>query len=496
MTADVAAALHSLDEQGVAWCIWKGSDHVAASLAGSGDLDILVDAAADPATVHAALTAAGLRPSVDRSRPGGSVEDWFGLAGSDAALVHLQLYRRLLVDDGLVDRWRIPVEAAVLARRQRHPDGCWIAHPADEAVLVALQGAARPDTPIRRALRRPVVDHDALRRRIEAFLARTTPSEIESVATCWFGGRTGSLLHAALTASGPAGAHAWAAFGAEAGELPDVERVPRRGGRTARRLVTAGLDAVRSRVTDGGRGRRRGRTLTGAGCIVAVVGSDGSGKSSLVADLAEQYTAKLDTRVVYFGSGDGHSLSFVRPLKSAQRTVRRAGTERGRSERPSDGAPSGAGRARTVTRDLARGTWAVALAFERRLKARSAARARARGSVVLCDRFPQVQEPGVHDGPRLGTFAGQRGWRCRLAAWEQRSYERTLAVTPDLVVRLRVSPDVAQRRRPEHDAADLRRRIAVVAGLRFAGATVDLDADRSPAEVRRAARVAVFAALR
>ena len=49
--------------------------------------------------------------------------------------------------------------------------------------------------------------------------------------------------------------------------------------------------------------------------------------------------------------------------------------------------------------------WALALAVEKRSKMRRARRARNRGMLVLCDRYPQTKILGFNDGPLLAGLA-------------------------------------------------------------------------------------------
>jgi hypothetical protein len=222
--------------------------------------------------------------------------------------------------------------------------------------------------------------------------------------------------------------------------------------------------------------------------VVAVIGSDGSGKSTISADLARRFAARgRATTHLYFGSGDGPSSPVRWPLRQARRVLL---GPKGRSERQKalqHRHPQALGAARTV--------WALVLASEKRAKLRRARRARRRGALVVCDRYPQAQVPGVNDGPLLEAWTGDpRRLRRACAAWEARPYLRADRSPPDLVLRLRVDQSTAELRRPEHDPGSLRRRREVVDGLRFRGATlgvVELDATLSYAEVIEAAERAI-----
>ena len=129
------------------------------------------------------------------------------------------------------------------------------------------------------------------------------------------------------------------------------------------------------------------------------------------------------------------------------------------------------------------------------MKLRRARRAAGRGALVVCDRYPQAQVPGIIDGPLLDDWmTSERRWRRALARWERRPYEQAQAHQPDLVIRLRVDDDTAALRRPGHDPRELGCRARVVEGLRFERAglgVVEMDANRPFDAVFAEARAAV-----
>lgn len=227
---------------------------------------------------------------------------------------------------------------------------------------------------------------------------------------------------------------------------------------------------------------------------MAVVGSDGSGKSTLCRDLAEQLRLAGPVEAVYFGSGDGASSWLRWPLVQARRLLP---ARSGRVVQPPSASPHPAMAAnqRTPMIAAARVVWAITLAWEKRGKLRRARRARAHGRLVLCDRFPQAQVGGLMDGPLLHEWTQRRsGVRRVVADWEARQYRRAELEPPDLVLRLVVDQHHAEQRRPEHDPDDLCRRREIVSALRFDGArygVVDIDATMPAQDVQRAALRAI-----
>jgi len=103
---------------------------------------------------------------------------------------------------------------------------------------------------------------------------------------------------------------------------------------------------------------------------------------------------------------------------------------------------------------------------ERRIRFRQARRARNLGLVVICDRFPQAQLPGLNDGPWLGHWMRHRSWIRRAAARSELAAIRLGELqAPDLVVKLHVPIDTALGRRPNIPGEQLARKAEEVAAL-------------------------------
>ena len=225
---------------------------------------------------------------------------------------------------------------------------------------------------------------------------------------------------------------------------------------------------------------------TERGLVVAVIGPDGSGKSTLCRELAASYAAEREVESIYFGSGDGPSSALRWPLKVARRTVLGRKGETARKEAVERHAPA--------TMQGPRALWALTLGQEKRAKLRRAAELRRQGALVVCDRYPQVQVPGCIDGPLLAEWRSSTSRIKRaMAEHEAVAYEEAAASPPDVVIRLGVDDATLQQRRPDHDATDLQRRRTIVQELRFdaPGGVVDIDSGQSVAEVIADARRAV-----
>jgi thymidylate kinase len=480
--------LTALDAEGVAHCHFKSNQHLRAALAGDTDLDLLV-ARSGARTAQALLAAHGFKrfdPGMATGYP--AVEDWIGFDAPTGRLIHLHVHYRLPVGELHLKSYRLPFADALLATRVRDAEtGAWTSEPHHELLLLLLRQALKAS--LRERLRawtgrRPAFA-GAARREYDWLRERTGPARVLALAERELGAEVGAraapLLSgepdlAALLRLRRAVARALAPFrtwGAPEAAL-------RRRWREAVQRFTRWL---RRRQIQAPRSFRR--TNPTGGCVIAFVGCDGSGKSTLLTETTRWLGWKLDVLPIYFGSGDGPVSLWRRPLVLARLLQMRLRRRPAPGERP---------RPTALRRPTpARAVWALVLAREKSARLRRAERARQRGLVVLCDRYPQSTVRGFNDGPLLAPWLeSPRPLLRRLARYELSVYESARALAPDLVIKLDVSPRVAVQRKPDMAPDECARRRAAVAALEWGGqgrvATIDAEQplERVLAEVKRA----------
>lgn len=262
-----------------------------------------------------------------------------------------------------------------------------------------------------------------------------------------------------------------------------------RGHGALRRVHTR---TVPPRTANGALAQLRGARPVPAtgGLCVAFVGSDGAGKSTVVQAVTAWLSAHLRVARVYLGSGQGSSSLLRWPLLLAHRLT----AARTPKPDPPRDAPVEAPAQRGL-RERFRPLWALVLALEKRSKLRAVFRARQRGAIVLCDRWPQNEILGFNDGPLLGSWEQSPSrWRRALARWERVPYRWAEMHPPDLVVKLVASEDVALSRKPDMTRAEVARRITAVRALGFGrcSRTLVVDADAPLATVLQTVESAVW----
>src|SRR5690606_5772720 len=156
--------------------------------------------------------------------------------------------------------------------------------------------------------------------------------------------------------------------------------------------------------------------------IIALIGSDGSGKSTLSKDLINWLSYKLDCHYLYLGkrpfaiSNGKRIWSFTSFFYSGRLRSR-------------------------ITRKVLNRYFFIFL-IKKKLKLLTLAKGlKNRGSVVVCDRFPQMKINGINDGMIL-----QNGKKSQTAKLEKELFYKTVPLEADLVFKLNVSPEVAIQR--------------------------------------------------
>lgn len=220
---------------------------------------------------------------------------------------------------------------------------------------------------------------------------------------------------------------------------------------------------------------RPGKRLHSGGVTIAIIGCDGSGKSTITQEMQRWLSWKIDTRLVYLGSGDG---SVGLRTRSLQRLSSRLAPKGGSSHSIKSSNDKGTSK-RFTFRRLGASLLALSLADGRQKKLMAASRARLSGTIVLTDRYPQNQFTGIFDGPKLNENLGNHTVLGFFAQQEQQKYQAIAEDPPDVVVKLHVPAEVALSRKPEHSADYVQRKAEITELLRFPRAnTIDIDASQ------------------
>ncbi|WP_213992169.1 hypothetical protein [Sodalis sp. dw_96] len=209
--------------------------------------------------------------------------------------------------------------------------------------------------------------------------------------------------------------------------------------------------------------------------LVAVVGCDGTGKSTLTAELVKNLRTRWVTERRYLGliSGEGGDKIKRLPLIGVW-LERRLAAKSEKTQRMSSKSPA---------------LWAALIMYGfsllRLANLRKIQRLAQSGVLVISDRYPQAEISGFYfDGPGIGVER-VKGWlMTRLAASERRLYQRMALCRPELIIRLDIDVDTAFSRKPDHRYEELQDKIDAMVKLHYNGSRIlELDARAPYSEV-------------
>lgn len=202
--------------------------------------------------------------------------------------------------------------------------------------------------------------------------------------------------------------------------------------------------------------------------LIAVVGSDGTGKSTLTADLVKNLQKYRATERRYLGLISGEDGDKIKRLPVIGVWLeRRLAAKSDKTQRMSNKPPA---------------LWAALIMYGfsvwRAANLRKVQRLAESGVLVISDRFPQAEISGFYyDGPGIGVERA-KGWlMTRLAAREKRLYQSMALCRPELIIRLDIDVDTAFSRKPDHSYEELKDKISAMVRLQYNGSRIiELDA--------------------
>ena len=493
MIDTVDELLAEFDDLAINYCHWKSNEKIQATLNGETDLDVLCHRD-DLRACRQILGEHGFVKLDEVSLTGyPGIENYVGYDPDSGSCIHVHLHFELTFGTPFLKEYVTPWAPYVLDRRITDPEsGVPITDPTTELFLLIVRYSLkiRRYNPIaRRSYFDGFLDeYDWLAERAdEAELDATVrdllnPSAASRVADVLDGEptirdliRVGKPVRAELDTYST---------------YPSWSTTPI----ALARKVFRGLGKLNREFID--RPYPTRRKLQSRGVEIAIVGIDGSGKSTHLSSLHDWLSWKMDVHTVYFGSGDGPSSLLRYPFKKLNdlRTRSANGTsnistsaELNTSSDRMDGGNSGVYDVDAGRVGFAKAPWAILLAREKKKKRRRAIRARNRGMIVLMDRYPQNQFADINDGPLLQPWLdSRRGYLKRIAKWETEIYDDLHEQSPDLIIKLMTDPEIAKERKPETPMVNLERKAEIIDSLSYEHSRViEVDTDQDIDDVLR-----------
>ncbi len=455
------------------YCHWKSNAAIDRSASGDNDLDLLVSRAHAQRFTELLYRLGFKEAQVGEEERLPGIRDFYGYDETAARLVHVHAHFQLVLGHDLTKNYHLPIERSYL----------------DSAVQGELFRIPAPEFELAVLVIRMILKHstwDAIlmrhgnlsaseRHELEFLLCPRNVEKAGAVLEKHLPCIDRGLFQACVQALQP-GCSLWKRIRAGQqlqSKLESCARRPRIADvrlKLWRRLEQPILYRLHLRSFK--------KRMASGGMLIAILGGDGSGKTTAVDELRRRLDEEFDVIKVHMG----------KPAWSATTIIVRAILKIGRSlglypfvkegTEPSldTNSPSFPGYPWLIRE--------VCTARDRYLSYRQARRFATNGGLVICDRFPLPQIK-IMDGAQVGRVT--EGIKTNslikfLAAVESRYYRQIML--PDLLVVLRVDPEVCVQRKTDETPDSVRSRSQEIWNLDWCETRAHvIDASRSKQQV-------------
>ena len=230
------------------------------------------------------------------------------------------------------------------------------------------------------------------------------------------------------------------------------------------------------------------KTSLQGGLIIAFVGVDGAGKSTVSNDICRWIGRKIECRRFYMGTGDGKTTilaSFLKklnlksePIKNGKKTSQVVPL----SESAENDVLVFRKRPFLYLKKILKVFLILDVEKNNVRKIKKMQQYRLNGGISVLDRYPQIEISGQNDGPKISGYSKLLGNRFvkKMENREEKCLSIVKCIKPDIVFRLNITAETGLRRKMEHnDLAFHQRKIKELKKLHYQGAhIIEVDAEQ------------------
>ena len=474
-----------LNSSNVRYCHFKSNNNLMMSLEGKEDLDIIVSGE-DYSCFEDIITCYGFvecERNIFCSYPG--VTNWYGYDKKNGSIIHIHLHTKLITGKGLVKDYILPWESQIINNAVINELGIKVNNPNIELILLFT----------RLVVKRKITDRIKSTKR-EAFIPddeweevlylrkRICEPDFKNYYCELIDEQTYSIFKNMMTCDKNIDKREFCNF--ERHIKTKLKRNRRFNPVVAEVLsvlyrVKRKINVICNEIVDLAFPVKN--RICGQGGIFALVGIDGSGKSTISKEIIGWLDTYFDVKRYYFGAGDGNCDLLINVLiKGYQYLVRKKVVQeqdRGSSERVNVENGEGLGYVKACLASIAY----VKLSYNNYRSMRKAKRFCNKGGIVICDRFPQSMKEVLHDGPLIDRYrrAYPKSFLIRkLALKEKRLFEKMDNIDSNIyVIRLNVDPIICYQRKKENEGSEMDRIIKAeqLGDIKYINATETVEVD-------------------
>ncbi|CAH6999311.1 hypothetical protein [Vibrio chagasii] len=422
----IKSVFDKINENNVNYCHWKSTDHLDASFKGETDFDILVDRS-DTFKLESILNNIGfIRARTPDLRTYPCVEDYVYYDSKIQKWYHFHLHNQLPCGDRWVKSYHLPIEKFILENKVYLEEySIFNIDPMSEYLFFIVRMHMKWRLPMRK--KSFVKENEYLRKRASgsSYDLKLHPLFFDEIKPIY------KLLKQGI-------------YNVSYSKQYCLKRKLKQFRRMnkiffniiafIRYIYRVNIETQRRLFNKKDNGRR---SLINGGKLVAFIGMDGSGKSTMLDLSATQFSKQINVAKVFLGTGRSGSHPLRRLIfKLADFLPVRKKNKIGKVKD-------------TVTKpSLAKLIWIYLCLRDRKAELNKMKRGVANGSLVLVDRWPQSIIENVADYPKLSNFSRSSGLTGYLSRLEFTFYEDLKAYEPDLLLWFDIDPKTSLVRKP------------------------------------------------
>jgi thymidylate kinase len=469
----IISLCETLRAEEIDYCHWKSNAAIKRSASGDNDLDLLVSRA-DAQRFVELLDRLGYKEVhvlPEEQLPG--IRDFYGYDEAAGRLVHVHAHFQLVLGHDLTKNYHLPIERSYLDSAIQS-DLFRLPAPEFELVVFVIRMILKHST-----LDAILMRHGRLstseRCEFEFLLSPINMEKSLAVLEQHLPFMDRGLFEACVQALQP-GCSFWKRI--QAGQQLQSKLISCVRRPQIADLVLKLWRRVEQPIIYRLHLRRPRKRLANGGLLVAIIGGDGSGKTTAVNELRQRLSQEFDVIKVHMGkpSWSWTTITIRGILKIGRSLGLYPFVKEGSESSLDTDSPSFPGYPWLIRE--------VCTARDRYLDYMRARQFATKGGLVICDRFPLPQLK-IMDGPQVERVTGETKTNLVikfLAAVENQYYQRIML--PDLLIVLRVDPEVCVQRKTDETSDSVRSRSQEIWGVDWCNTRAHvIDASRSKSQV-------------
>jgi len=484
----IQSLLFAFHESGIRYCHWKSNEHLGASMTGDTDLDILFDNTQKQSLLRI-LEKLGFKffQSIPQKQYR-DIEDFIGLDLPSGKIVHLHAHFQLTLGEPYLKSYQLPFVDVILNTRiydSKH--GIYCIQPVYEYILLFIRLSLKVRTRdfFNTLFKSKMHFTGNLLREYDWLKERCSTKEMREGLKIFF--KAHHSIFEIINA------------GFDQKQILQLSKIVQKEFKTfqsyskpeaiATRWYREFSYAVQAKLHKWfSIPIIKKRVNPRSGLSIALIGADGSGKSTVVKQLIKTFEKKIDVYHIYFGKGSSGKKSKWRRLligtkqllSGKQKSIVKIKSKENRGIQKSSGR-------KTFFKEVYECIQALLIAIEKERNIRKMQVLTQKGGLVICDRFPQNQVMNMNDGPVLQKYELDSRYLFKaFSNWERSKYAFAEKHCPQLIFRLHTDLQTSLHRKPGETPENLlAAKIEGIHRIQFSGAcnVIDIDATKPLHEV-------------